>query len=279
MDLLYYKNDIIENRLISVEIRKGPQDSPIHAHDFLEIIYITRGRAIHEHKDKRMPIAVGNFFFIDYGTKHRIVEKSMDFEAITCTFVPEYIDKSLLRSVGILDVLRHDSINLSPHSRIEFYFFQDDNGSILQLLRSMIDEYQNKEAGYLSFLRSSLIQLLVLTMRKLGAVSQNFDARVTAIMDYIDNHYGEKIYLDILCRDFYCSLSNISILFKAQTGITYTQYLRRVRMRASSKLLIQSSKSVEEIASEVGYTDARSFRRHFKEIYGLSPLGFRKAYN
>ena len=278
MDLLYYKDDIIENRFISVEVRQDPYDSPIHAHDFLEIIYITKGHALHEHKGKRVPLSIGDFFFIDCGTKHRILEKSTDFEAITCTFVPEFIDKSLLRSVGILDVLRHECVNLSPYARVDFYFFQDNDKQILKLLHLMIYEYQLKKGGYLSFMRSCLIQLLILTMRRLDTALPTFDERITQIIEYIDTHYSERISLDALCHDFHCSLSNISILFKSQVGITYTEYLRRVRLRASCNLLTHTQENMETVASMVGYCDVRSYRKHFKEMYKISPLAFRKVY-
>ena len=134
MRRLYSKEDIIENRMISVMYREDPKDSPVHTHDFLEIIYIIEGRAIHNCKGKQTPITKGNYFLIDYNSEHQIVCKSRDFKVITCTFVPEFIDDSLWGCGGIIAVFKNyniktkhcqiksDSLNLSLLSLFEFYY-------------------------------------------------------------------------------------------------------------------------------------------------------------
>lgn len=58
--------------------------------------------------------------------------------------------------------------------------------------------------------------------------------------------------------------------------MTFTGYIRKVRIEASCKLLIGTNKSIWEIANDTGYGDVRSFREHFKEIYNVTPLKFRK---
>lgn len=276
MRRLYSKEDIIENRMISVMYREDPKDSPVHTHDFLEIIYIIEGRAIHNCKGKQTPITKGNYFLIDYNSEHQIVCKSHDFKVITCTFVPEFIDDSLWGCGGIIAVFKNYNINLLPHPSIDFYSFNDDNGSILNILEAMIDEYKRTKPGYLSFLRSYLIQLLLFTIRKFDTLTPEFDKRIEEIIEYTDCHYAEHITLEQLCRDYYCSVSNISILFKSQTGITFSEYLKETRIKKSCKLLTNSDKSIEEIANAVGYNDTRTFRKHFKLYFGITPLKFRK---
>ena len=73
--------------------------------------------------------------------------------------------------------------------------------------------------------------------------------KIEEIIEYTDCHYAEHITLEQLCRDYYCSVSNISILFKSQTGITFSEYLKETRIKKSCKLLTNSDKSIEEINS------------------------------
>ena len=126
-------------------------------------------------------------------------------------------------------------------------------------------------------MRSYLIQIMILTMRKIKLVSNNLDDRIKAILDYTNEHYDEQIALTALCGNFHCSISNISILFKSQLGMTFTEYLRKLRLNASCHLLTGTNKSIWEVANNVGYNDVRTFRKHFKEQFGMTPLQFRKT--
>lgn len=274
----YLKERIIENKMIAVDFRPDTASSPIHTHDFLELIYVYSGSAVHFYKGKETPMTVGEYVFIDFKCEHSIREKSDDFNAITCTFVPEFIDSTLLGCTEIGEVLKSYNINLVSRSISEMCFSDGEDRRILGLLELMLDEYRRKDAGYLSIIRSFLIQILVLTARKTELVNSRTDERIDEIADYIYRNYSEDITLDRVSRKFYCSLSNISILFKKQMGMTFTEYLRKVRLSAACRLLADTDKSVGEISEAVGYSDVRSFRKHFRDSYRVTPLRFRKTF-
>jgi len=272
------KENIISNKMISVDIRSEKTSTPAHTHDFLEMLYIYSGTVTHRYNGKNTLLCKGNYVFIDFNSEHFLEGKSDDFRAITCTFMPEFIDSSLLGCTGIADVLKNYNINIFSRSLTDIAFFADDAERILPRLDLMLDEYQRKEAGYLSIIRSCLIQILVLTARKTELVPSHTDKRISEIADYINMNYSCDITLEELSRRFYCSLSNISILFKKQMGITFTEYLRKVRMEGACKLLVNTAKSIDEVANDVGYNDVRSFRMHFKSSYNVTPLRFRKMF-
>lgn len=274
----FLKERIIQNKMISIDFRPETTSSPIHTHDFLELIYVYSGNAVHIYNGKQTQIGSGEYVFIDFNSEHSIKEKSEGFNAITCTFVPEFVDSTLPGITGIGEVLKSYNINLVSRSLSEVCFFDDRDGRILRLLELMLDEYRRKDAGYLSIIRSCLIQILVLTARRTELVSSRTDERIGEIADYVYRNYSEGITLDKVSRKFYCSLSNISILFKKQMGMTFTEYLRKVRLSAACRLLVNTDKSVGEIAEAVGYSDVRSFRKHFRDTYGMTPLRFRKNF-
>lgn len=275
---LLLKENIISNKMISIDLRTDGATTPAHTHDFLEMVYIYSGTAMHRYKGKSTFLSKGNYVFIDFNSEHSLEEKSDDFKAITCTFVPEFIDSTLLGCTEIADVLKNYNINLVSRSLADISFFYDEPERILPLLELMMDEYREKDAGYLSIIRSCLIQILVLTTRKTELVSVCIDERIAEITEYINANYFRNVTLEALSRRFYCSLSNVSILFKKQMGMTFTEYLRKVRMEAACKLLVNTAKGIDRIASDIGYSDVRSFRIHFKNSYGITPLKFRKMF-
>ena len=68
-----------------------------------------------------------------------------------------------------------------------------------------------------------------------------------------------------------------SVFFKKETGENFKNYLAEVRMKEAVRLLMQTDMKTYELAKAVGYNDVRSFTEKFKEYYGDSPSGYKKA--
>lgn len=92
---------------------------------------------------------------------------------------------------------------------------------------------------------------------------------------YIDAHYREDISLDELSGKFDISPFYFSKVFKTQTGVTFTDYITRVRVARARELLENTSKSMKEICSEVGYSDPNYFSRIFKKHTGVTPTEYK----
>lgn len=92
------------------------------------------------------------------------------------------------------------------------------------------------------------------------------------IVKYIDeNYYDPNLSLTKLGEVFDMSVSSLSKLFKAVTGINYSEYLCRTRMEQAKLLLKDTEKSIGIIANEVGYENEYSFRRAFRRYEGITP--------
>jgi AraC-like DNA-binding protein/CheY-like chemotaxis protein len=71
------------------------------------------------------------------------------------------------------------------------------------------------------------------------------------------------------------SSSGLSAAFREHTGVTFSEYLRDLRLTRAATLLGRTTASIKEVWCEVGYTDASNFGRDFKERFGASPGLFR----
>ncbi|MGI6011323.1 MAG: helix-turn-helix domain-containing protein [Ruminococcus sp.] len=67
-----------------------------------------------------------------------------------------------------------------------------------------------------------------------------------------------------------------SFIFKQETGYSPREYITNIRMSKAKLLLIQTNKSITEIAFEVGYASNASFTNLFTDKVGCSPKTFRK---
>ena len=65
-------------------------------------------------------------------------------------------------------------------------------------------------------------------------------------------------------------------IFKKVTGMTFTEYLGRVRVEKAKNLLLNPHLRISEIAYAVGFQSLTHFNRVFRELTGQSPTDFRK---
>jgi transcriptional regulator GlxA family with amidase domain len=66
--------------------------------------------------------------------------------------------------------------------------------------------------------------------------------------------------------------------FRQQTGTTPLQWLHRARLRQAQYLLETTGRSIERIASQVGFGSPTTFRDRFKQLVGTSPQAYRRAF-
>ncbi len=64
-------------------------------------------------------------------------------------------------------------------------------------------------------------------------------------------------------------------MFKKATGLTFTEYLSRIRVEKAKSYLLNPHIRISEVAFEVGFQSLSQFNRVFKKITGQSPSQFR----
>jgi AraC-like DNA-binding protein/ligand-binding sensor protein len=93
---------------------------------------------------------------------------------------------------------------------------------------------------------------------------------------YIAEHLSEPIDLKKISSAVHVSTFYFCKMFKKATGLTFTDYLARVRIEKSKALLLNPHARVSEIAYEVGFGSLTHFNRVFHRVEGQSPTEYRK---
>lgn len=99
---------------------------------------------------------------------------------------------------------------------------------------------------------------------------------VSAAIDYIRDHYAEKITVEDVAAQVCISRSHLHRLFQTYLRQSPKQYLTNWRLNKAIGLLESSSQSVGHIAAACGFPDAAHFSHLFKEKTGRTPLQHRK---
>lgn len=106
---------------------------------------------------------------------------------------------------------------------------------------------------------------------------QDRRGNVERSIQYIDEHYMEKISLDDLAGIAYLSKYYYTRAFDKIVGMTPYEYLNTVRISKAMNLLIFTGMSVDEIGWQVGFQGSRNLIRQFKKTMGITPGEYRKS--
>lgn len=101
---------------------------------------------------------------------------------------------------------------------------------------------------------------------------------IMAAVQYIDDHYMEKLSLDMLADISFLSKYYFTRAFSRYKGMTPYKYLNSVRLSHARQLLLSSSLSVDEIGWQVGYGGSKNLIRAFKLATGVTPDAYRKMF-
>jgi AraC-like DNA-binding protein/ligand-binding sensor protein len=92
---------------------------------------------------------------------------------------------------------------------------------------------------------------------------------------FIEDHHRDDLSLGQVAASVHTSLFYFCKLFKRHTGVSFTEYVSRLRTEKAKKLLLNLNLRVCEIAYEVGFQSLTHFNRVFKRILHESPSEYR----
>lgn len=93
---------------------------------------------------------------------------------------------------------------------------------------------------------------------------------------YIEKNYNKCITLEDVAEYVHLNPQYFSRYFKKMMNINFIDYLSKLRINLSKKLLAKTDLSINSISLKVGYIDSSYFCKVFKKIEGISPYNFRK---
>lgn len=262
-----------------VMMRYQQNDFQEHDHHFFELVYVTSGTAEHTLNGSRSILKPNDFFFIDLGSYHSF-EHAKNLELINCLFLPEFIDETL-QGCDSLDALLHSSMIRYSRLTVEQTWadriFHDESGKIGTLLSEMVDEYEHKQFGSNEIFRCHLKEILIFTLRMLVQPAKAYsDSIINEVISFVNKHYHKPLTLQTFCDQTHYNLSYISRRFKQETGMTFREYVQKIRIEKACELLAGSDMTVSEIARAVGYDDIQFFHSVFKRLLHMTPKEYKK---
>lgn len=130
----------------------------------------------------------------------------------------------------------------------------------------------------------SILRLLTIFAQHLATLSNELLVKkenaenpvITRARTFISEHQGQDLSLAQVAQSVNMSSFYFCKTFKKATGITFTDYLARIRIEKVKNLLLNPHKRVSEAAYEAGFQSLSQFNRVFRKIAGESPTRYRE---
>ncbi|MGR3623390.1 GlxA family transcriptional regulator [Pseudophaeobacter sp.] len=103
--------------------------------------------------------------------------------------------------------------------------------------------------------------------------------KVAQAIKLFAEHIEEPIQISAVAEAINMSARSLERSFKRATGQSPLKYYRQMRMNEARQLVLYSRDPITSIAYMVGYSSPSAFQRHYRDIYGISPLKDREAKN
>jgi AraC-like DNA-binding protein/ligand-binding sensor protein len=129
----------------------------------------------------------------------------------------------------------------------------------------------------------AIVRLLEIFAEHLGLIANEIALQqdngdsllIRRAKDYVASHQSDPIKLGQIARALNISTFHFCRTFKETTGLTFVEYLSRVRIEKAKVLLHKNDLRVSEIAYEIGFQSITHFNRIFRKLVGHSPTEYR----
>lgn len=173
-------------------------------------------------------------------------------------YSPDSIKKCVIRYLlAILVVVKE--INFPAYEKL-------DEGRVLEAVTRAVT-YKELETVVFSLLETVMRH----SEKSVGLLIQK-------VQRMVEEFYRQGITLEEISESLNMTSEHISAQFVRELGVNFSTYIKNYRLQKARELLLGTDLKLYEIASRIGYGDAKYFSRVFKESEGVLPAEYRKSH-
>lgn len=253
-------SELCSNRHIS--------DAYAQANNTLEYMHLFRTGYLHHYKDTPKESQIG---YLELKNSDYIINLVM---SASQQALEDYFK-------NIYKELKHRKLS-SEDAKSCLYFFYNVTMRLKARLQYQYP-YSTTENIYAlgnRFFKSSLIDAIKyienLFLKAITIVKEqnanNADRKIQQVTQYIESNYFDiNLNLNNIADHFNITPSYLSKKFREECGISIIDYLYKIRISHSLKLIKDTSLKIADVAQMVGFQDSNAFIRIFKKYYGCTP--------
>jgi len=265
--------------------RKTEFDFPLHVHDEFELNLIIGGkgvkRIVGDHteviEDFELVLIGSNLPHGWFTHEYKHEEGKEQILEITIQFHKDLFDEKFLKRNQMYSIR-----TLFEKSTKGILFSRETTENISTKIIEL-----TKKQGFDSVLELiSILHDLAISRNMRGLSNSSFNdekislnsRRLEKAFEYMHNNFEREITLAEISKLVGMAEVSFSRFIKKRTGKTFVDSLNEIRLGQTSRLLIDSTQSIAEIAYKCGFNNLSYFNRLFRNKNGCTPKEFRENY-
>ena len=164
---------------------------------------------------------------------------------------------------------------------------EESDAKLASLIKKLYKVYTARDIGYELRTMSLFYEIMYMLIKnyRLTEVrekeirhSRRLDT-LSKITTYMREHYNEELKLSDLAATFGYSDAYLSRMFQKYAKVNYKTYLQDIRMAYAYRDLVNTDRTISQIALDNGFCSSRGFSGEFQKRYGILPSEMRKQRN
>jgi len=242
--------------------------TPKHSHPSYLFIVHFNDQTMTRINGKLIPAQHGKMFCLAPGIKH---------EELPSETPPQYI------AVCIAKKLFEQEARLYPAMR-KIHFegeFSDVDPGLLTLLKRFMAEAESGLVGSKAVLNAIGVEICHSIIRSVSNIAAPADrmaerVEINRVIEHLHARLDEKITVRAMAKIAHLSPSQLTRVFKEETGKPPMEYVQALRMERAKKLLLAGDKSITDVALECGFNSPSYLSACFLKQYSMTPREYRK---
>lgn len=283
-----YKSVVLEdsitiNRVISVHYFQYMSDFsfPGESHDFWELVCVDRGEIDALAGERRLTLKKGNILFHKPNEFHNVltngkVSPSLVVIGFVChsPAIKSFEDQLM----SVQDTEKELLAQIIVEARNTFRGRLDDpyqeelifNSEPLTFGSAQLISHYLEQLIIHLYRRYFSYSLPVRSSRFLAEASSGNDT-YNRIVRYTEEHLGERMTIDRICRDNLVGRSQLQKLFRDTKGCGVIEFFSMMKIDTAKQMIRDNQLNFTQIADRLGYSSIHYFSRQFKQITTMTP--------
>lgn len=251
-----------------------------HKHNYFEVNYVAKGNGTFIFEDENHVMQEGELCIIAPGSTHDFIIED-DSTVYTLCIRKSSFDTAFFPLISRQDLLSYffrQILKGTDRSNYLLFFSGNGYGMRAMLHRLLIESIRTD--NYSNTCCNAIVNLIFTELMRNYSKTVRFynyemGSDFSLVLQYIQHNY-QSLTLSSLANFFHYSEPYLCNLIKQNTGFTFTELMKRLRLKDAVSYLENTDIKISEIAELVGYNSADHFSRVFRNEYKMSPLAYRK---
>ncbi len=257
-----------------------------HKHDFVEMLYMYKGSCLQfiENLNTAVYLNEGDLFLLNQNVIHGLLQQDQEAVMIKVIVPIGWIQNEFIQHLDHRSELYAFWANAKSQKNETYHYlhYSKCKDKEKECIQNMMTEFYLKAPYYEEVIKNYLQLLMVFLEREdknylVSKKKQLSYFELGRMTQYIYEH-SRTVTLSEMAKVFAFNASYLSRMLHENCQMSFQELVREVRLEKAAVLLITTKDSVENIALQVGYSQAAPIYKGIKQKFNMSPNEYRKKF-